>query len=667
KNEELRRGALDAEQAVGAPPLGGPVAEQGADTPLKGGTPTETAALASPAEAGAPPSVILRIDPAEAGARVWLGAESDVAVGADGVVRFEDFPLGEHELVVEAPGYHPLVTHVEVGPSGLDERIRLVPVRGAVEVITSAGALVMAVDGSGVETRLGEADANGRLLSENVLRIGEYRLRLSAERRESAEVPVELMIGRTVRVERALEPLPGELRVLSVPTGASVAVEGGGWRATGETPATLRGVPAERELSVAVSLRGYRTERRSLTLDPAEVRTLNVGTLVAEAGVLELRILNEELRSGAGVVVKVDGREQAGSWRNGVLRVEGLEVGRRSVEVSHASYRSNTSAVTIADQRTTAHEVRLEPLPGRLTLTVSGPSAGDWSVEVNGEAVRPASGNVLELPAQREQLVRVSARGWQASEQRVTLGAAERRTLTFRLEEARGPVPGQNAEVELPGEVKMSFTWVGAMNMWVGTYEVTNAEFRAFRSGHDSGEFRGRSLNGPRQPVVRVSYDDAVAFCEWLTARERSAGRLPEGYRYRLASGDEWTRFARCGTTREFPWGDSMPPTRGNYADEAAGQAFSGWTIIRGYRDGHAVSAPVEESGRNEWGLYGVGGNVWEWTSEERGSSRVVRGGSWGSFREDGLRVEHRDARGPSHRNRDLGFRVLLGPVAGGG
>ncbi|MCC5842603.1 MAG: SUMF1/EgtB/PvdO family nonheme iron enzyme [Opitutales bacterium] len=549
----------------------------------------------------APPSVILRIDPADAGARVWLGAESDVPVGADGVVRFADFPLGEHELLVQAPGYQPVVTRVEVGPSGLDERIRLVPVRGAVEVLTSAGALVVAVDGSGVETRLGEADANGRLLSENVLRIGEYRLRLSAERRESAEVPVELMIGRTVRVERVLAPLAGELRVLSVPTGASVEVEGGGWRASGETPATLRGVPTERDLSVSVSLRGYRTERRSLTLDPAEVRTLNVGTLVAEAGTLELRMQNEELRSGAGVEVKVDGREQAGSWRNGVLRVEGLEVGRRSVEVSHPSYRTDRTDLAIADQRTTAHEVRLEPQPGRLTLTVSGPRAGDWSVEVNGTAVTPASGNVLELPAQRAHLVRVSARGWQASEQRVTLGAAERRTLTFRLEEARGPVRGQNAEVELPGGVKMSFTWVAAMNLWVGTYEVTNAEFRAFRSGHNSGD----NFNGPRQPVVQVSYDDAVAFCDWLTEREHSAGRLPEGYRYRLANGNEWTRFAQCGTNRTYPWGNSMPPTRGNYSNR-----------INGYNAGAGRTVNVENAGRNEWGLYGVGGNVWEWTSE---------------------------------------------------
>ncbi|MCC5842599.1 MAG: SUMF1/EgtB/PvdO family nonheme iron enzyme [Opitutales bacterium] len=681
-----QRGALDAEPPVGVPPLGGPVAEQRVDTPLKSGTPTETAALASQDGAPPSPSVILRIDPAEAGARVWLGAESDVPVGADGVVRFADFPLGEHELLVQAPGYQPVVTRVEVGPSGLDERIRLVPVRGAVEVLTSAGALVVAVDGSGVETRLGEADANGRLLSENVLRIGEYRLRLSAERRESAEVPVELMIGRTVRVERALEPLPGELRVLSVPTGASVAVEGGGWRATGETPATLRGVPAERELSVAVSLRGYRTERRSVTLDPAEVRTLNVGTLVAEAGALEVRMQNEELRSGAGVGVKVDGREQTGSWRNGVLRVEGLEVGRRSVEVSHPSYRSDTSDLPIQDQRATAHEVRLEPLPGRLTLTVSGPSAGDWSVEVNGEAVRPASGNVLELPAQREQLVRVSARGWQASEQRVTLGAAERRTLTFRLEEARGPVPGQNAEVELPGGVKLDLVWIrpGEFTMsspnnesgrfdnegpqtrvrltkgfWLGKYPVTQGQWQALM-GNNPSHFKNSGLNAP---VESVSWNDVMEFARKLTEQERRAGRLPEGYVYTLPSEAQWEYAARAGTTTRFYTGnsDSDLDRAGWFSGNAGGS-----------------TKPVGQKVPNAWGLYDMHGNVWEWTrtwfgnypggsfvdyeGPNSGSNRVLRGGSWNRNAQY-CRSASRGSLTPTFPHLHLGFRLALSSV----
>lgn len=87
----------------------------------------------------------------------------------------------------------------------------------------------------------------------------------------------------------------------------------------------------------------------------------------------------------------------------------------------------------------------------------------------------------------------------------------ERRVL---LEEFRGPVRGQNYSVDLGGGVVMEFIWIAALNAWVGKYEVTNGEFRRFRSGHNSGSFSGHSLNGDRQPVVQVSYEDAVAFAQ---------------------------------------------------------------------------------------------------------------------------------------------------------
>jgi formylglycine-generating enzyme required for sulfatase activity len=188
--------------------------------------------------------------------------------------------------------------------------------------------------------------------------------------------------------------------------------------------------------------------------------------------------------------------------------------------------------------------------------------------------------------------------------------------------EPSAPVAGQDYAVDLGDGVTMEFVWVAALNAWVGKYEVTNEEFRRFRAEHDSGDFeednRKFSLNGPRQPVVRVSYDSAVAFAEWLSEREGIRG---SGSRVRLLTGSEWTAIARCGTNRRFPWGEGMPPTRGNYSDLTAREVFGrGWPSLDGYRDGNPVAAPVEQSGRNEWGLYGVGGNVWEWTSELSGA-----------------------------------------------
>ena len=212
-------------------------------------------------------------------------------------------------------------------------------------------------------------------------------------------------------------------------------------------------------------------------------------------------------------------------------------------------------------------------------------------------------------------------------------------------EELRGPVR-ENYTVDLGGGVVMEFVWIAAINAWVGKYEVTNGEFRRFRSGHNSSN----NFNGERQPVVQVSYDDAVAFTQWLSGR---SGVGEHGVRARLLTGNEWTAIARCGTNREYPWGNSMPPTRGNYSNG-----------ISGYSSGAGRTVNVEQSGRNEWGLYGVGGNVWEWTSDQSRSWRVLRGASWLNSGPGNLRVEGRDSTRPSDRNGSIGFRVVL---SGGG
>ena len=56
---------------------------------------------------------------------------------------------------------------------------------------------------------------------------------------------------------------------------------------------------------------------------------------------------------------------------------------------------------------------------------------------------------------------------------------------------------------------------------------VTNAQFRKFRPTHDSGDYRGHSLNADNQPVVKVSWSDANAFCEWLSAKPAERARRP--------------------------------------------------------------------------------------------------------------------------------------------
>jgi len=288
-------------------------------------------------------------------------------------------------------------------------------------------------------------------------------------------------------------------------------------------------------------------------------------------------------------------------------------------------------------------------LYGKLVLkssvsgTVAIDGAGDWRIESN----KGLQWDRLDVG---RHTVRVESGGkrWEKAIV-VADGGTVSEMATF------GAQPGGDLAVDLGNDVKMEFVWIEALKGWVGKYEVTNEEYRRFKADHTSGDIQGQSLNGERQPVVQVSYDDAVAFAEWINRRSV----LPEGYKARLPDGKEWLTIAQCGDGREYPWGNEWPPKYGNYS----GQESAWSSKIDGYNDGHPVSCDVGQSGINTWGLYGVGGNVWEWTSELYGTAgaRVLRGASWyGGGRED-LRCSCRFNVGvPSGRYGSIGFRLVV-------
>ncbi|MBT7061472.1 MAG: SUMF1/EgtB/PvdO family nonheme iron enzyme [Lentisphaerae bacterium] len=218
--------------------------------------------------------------------------------------------------------------------------------------------------------------------------------------------------------------------------------------------------------------------------------------------------------------------------------------------------------------------------------------------------------------------------------------------------------PEEGQDWTAPG-IGMELVWIPTMKCWVGKYEVTNGEYCRFKPDHDSGEHGGHTLNDDRQPVVEVSYGDAVAFAEWLTKGEQDAGRFPNGLKLRLPDGDEWMTFAQCGDGREYPWGNDWPPKYGNYLDQSSDSKYG---KIDYYDDGFPVSCPVEKSGDNDWGLYGVGGNVREWTSALHADKeqRILYGASWSNYYQDPLRCDFRGYFHPPFRNIIIGFRLLL-------
>jgi formylglycine-generating enzyme required for sulfatase activity len=224
---------------------------------------------------------------------------------------------------------------------------------------------------------------------------------------------------------------------------------------------------------------------------------------------------------------------------------------------------------------------------------------------------------------------------------------------------------------------------------YLATKEVSNNQFRRWKNQHSSSAIKGMSLDMAVQPVVKVSWEDAALFCNWLSGKDGLSPfyRVENGSfigidwqsnGYRLPTEAEWAWGAKVdsqGLVTQFPWENSLYPpmkTIDNYADSSAKYLLP-FTITQ-YSDGHAVSAPVGSFEPNSKGLYNMGGNVSEWTNDyydikihrgaaivdpkgpQSGNRHVIRGASWALGSRSELRLSFRDA---GYEGRlDVGFRI---------
>ena len=232
---------------------------------------------------------------------------------------------------------------------------------------------------------------------------------------------------------------------------------------------------------------------------------------------------------------------------------------------------------------------------------------------------------------------------------------------------------------------------------YLGTYHVTRGQFRqfvaatAYKTDAEKGENPGAygwdpdkkkvgfnaeySWRNPsfeqtdEHPVVNVSWNDAVAFCKWLSKKE--------GKTYRLPTETEWEYACRAGTTTRYYSGDD-PETLakvGNVGDAAANAKLPDWDWMIKANDGYVFTAPVGKFKPNAFGLYDMHGNASQWCADwygadyyaaspvddpagpASGNDRVLRGGGWGG-RPFNTRSATRDANAPDHPDFATGFRI---------
>ncbi len=226
---------------------------------------------------------------------------------------------------------------------------------------------------------------------------------------------------------------------------------------------------------------------------------------------------------------------------------------------------------------------------------------------------------------------------------------------------------------------------------WMGKFEVTVGQFRQFtaKTGYVTtaeengtgwgynpisgnwGEQKGMNWRNPgfKQtdlcPVTIVSLTDALEFCQWISKLS--------GYRFTLPTEAQWEYACRAGTETVYFWGNN--PKQGKlYLNKAESRASSRKNFD--FKDGYWYTAPVGEFKPNQWGLFDMHGNVWEWCRDgwhadyrnappdgscwenEDSASHVIRGGGWSDQIENcrsAFRIESKmDA-----RDHTLGFRIV--------
>jgi len=272
-----------------------------------------------------------------------------------------------------------------------------------------------------------------------------------------------------------------------------------------------------------------------------------------------------------------------------------------------------------------------------------------------------------------------------------------------------GTPPGEQGRDDDEEEHEVKIT----MPFYMGKYEVTRGQFRQFveatgyrteaeKDGKGGGgyvadkkaflltdrKFSWRETGFPQtdtHPVVNVSWDDARAFCEWLSRKE--------GKEYRLPTEAEWEYSCRAGTRTRFHGGDSDETLKRvsnvadrslkdkwNYAElpnPAYRKLIGDWLDAVSWDDGYPFTSPVGQFEANGFGLHDMHGNVWEWCHDwhqkeyardrpadpqgpPSGAHHVFRGGSFSGVARSCRSAFRNVNLGDNRLDYRVGFRVVL-------
>lgn len=590
---------------------------------------------------------------------------------------------GSYRVNAQAEGYQPLEQEFEVTAEGDSEfKFKFDKLPGRLNLTSIPEGARVEVDGELV----GETP-----IEELPLAPGSHELRVSAQRYQVHEQRIDIEgLDKLQQLEVELIPAWAEISFSSEPPGAEVRVDG---EPLGKTPVTAEVGAGNHKVEMVLD--GYKPWQDSLNVVANQPQSLPS---------VELELLP--------ALVQVSTSPKGASITRGETFVgqAPLTLSLRPNEPTRitarlAGYQPVSRSLKLASGEEVQWAPKLEPIMGEVRIKAT---PKDAELLVDGEPMGKANQtlSLIALPHRitirkegyadfETQITPLADQSLEVNAELLTHAQAE----AARIPEAIVTASGQRMVRIMPGRFRM-----GAPRreqgrrtnevereveltrpFYMATTAVTNEQFREFRAKHSSGIVQRTSLDNDRYPVVRISWSDAVAYCNWLSRREG----LPPAYAndqlitpvntgYRLPTEAEWAYAARFAQDRslKYPWGDALPPAEGsgNYADASAKKLLP--DVLENYNDGYPAASPVGSFKPNALGIYDLGGNVSEWVSDrysaslippgrlerdplgpKTGSVWVVRGSSWRHSSVTELRLSYRDS--SASPKDDLGFRIV--------
>jgi eukaryotic-like serine/threonine-protein kinase len=471
-----------------------------------------------------------------------------------------------------------------------------------------------------------------------------YNVRIMNPGYEPVETSVDFRRKHSVDVPQfRLVRSKGALQVQSEPSGTQFAIksEDGQLSREGVTPQTIGDLPTGKYSIVA--RRGDWEMRDDVEVERAKTASKSFAFASAITNITS---------EPSGVEILVDGQSRGRT----PLRVD-LPARAHELVAHFDGWPDEQQKIDVrAQSENVAHfvfangSVKITSAPGGATVMANGKDLGQTPLVI--EEVKP--GDVTyEL--------RLS--GYKPGSVSGKVQPQQQTFLAARLEKTIGPAPGQ----PFTNSLGMKFVPLGdiEISVWETRVQDYEAFCRATGRAYQPADFPQTATD----PVVKVNWFEAMAFCRWLTEKEHHENLIEDRQVYRLPTDLEWsmavglanesgaTPEARDGKIKnEFPWGKQWPPPSG------AGN----YSVSAGRRRG--ATMPVGSFKPNALGLHDLGGNVWEWCLDTykggtNASTRdwgVLRGGSWATNTRLEMQSSYRNVVDRNDRDVIYGFRCVL-------